>query len=546
FAFEALCFCAAAALFWWLCRGCAFSDWDDISHWGKALKFMFYEGGLYTSPSYTGNFASYPPASAVLQYIIIKTCGFGFREDVALFANVMWVCAMLVYPLKCFKINKRPIRVIIGILFMMSAVFIIPEFYKKAGVDVLLGILMAFLLLTEFLPQRDKTDIILQITGCFCLALLKNSGVGLALLVALIIFIHQLWLLHEQANLKPIKQKLLQYFIAALPMLAVFAAKISWQAHLNFQGITQRWQSKASPISLLWEMFTGAAPQYRYDVARLFADSIVHVKNYGVTFSFPFIGWIILCGIIMAFAVIITQRAERKNLIFATISVISSAAVFVLSLLYTYVILFDKNEALELASISRYLNTCVMLLMMFSLCVFAVALYNADKRGLFAALPVTFICFGCLCNVRYIKDVIVNAPIYAAQTNHDRYLSRYAASRIAKIDEENPKLYLITANDAGISQLRIEFDLMPKTLPAQSSIIATDEFLSDPWVKHCTWQEWSRELYEKYDYVYIFCPETQYVREFLPVFEDESQVVVDRLFSVTKKPDGTASLKCLD
>lgn len=36
------------------------------------------------------------------------------------------------------------------------------------------------------------------------------------------------------------------------------------------------------------------------------------------------------------------------------------------------------------------------------------------------------------------------------------------------------------------------------------------------------------------------------MREFLPVFEDESKVVVDKLFSVTKQQDGTASLRCLD
>ena len=48
----------------------------------------------------------------------------------------------------------------------------------------------------------------------------------------------------------------------------------------------------------------------------------------------------------------------------------------------------------------------------------------------------------------------------------------------------------------------------------------------------CTWQEWRQVLLDGYDYVYVYCPEPQFVQEFMPVFEDDSQIVVDRMFEV--------------
>ena len=90
-----------------------------------------------------------------------------------------------------------------------------------------------------------------------------------------------------------------------------------------------------------------------------------------------------------------------------------------------------------------------------------------------------------------------------------------------------------------------EYELMPQRLPVQNSILMVQAPEDQPWVKECTPEEWSRELAAGYDYVYIFCPEDQFVREYIGLFEDESQVVVDRMFQVIPQEDGTARLRCL-
>ena len=88
---------------------------------------------------------------------------------------------------------------------------------------------------------------------------------------------------------------------------------------------------------------------------------------------------------------------------------------------------------------------------------------------------------------------------------------------------------------------------MPVTLPPQATILMADA-TGVLWARQITPEAWSRELAEDYDYVYIYCPEDQFVRDFLEVFEtgSQSEVVADRMFEVVPQPDGTARLRCLD
>ena len=68
----------------------------------------------------------------------------------------------------------------------------------------------------------------------------------------------------------------------------------------------------------------------------------------------------------------------------------------------------------------------------------------------------------------------------------------------------------------------------------------------EPWVQEISAEAWSRELAQKYDYVYIYCPEDQFIADYGSVFEDDSQIGADRMFRVVVQPDGTARLRCMD
>lgn len=531
-----LIFLLFAAVFWWLCRGCAFTDWDDFSHWGKAVKWMYYTDEMYTASASPDGFKSYPPATAILQYMFLKAGGFPFREDIVLYSNAILTAGLLTLPFRGIDVPQRPVQGV-GMLCLLAVLpgSIYPSYFARASVDGLLGLFAGILILAAFLPGRTGVSGWLEILGCFVLALVKSSGTGLAVMAALAIAF---------ARLRESEHR-----TAVLPLAAVAAAKLSWTIHLTRVGAAERWQWPGGLTGGIFSLITGQADAYRYTVLQNFVDTIFSQGNYGAWQSIPFV---VIPAAFAAVAVLTLashpkqgRREARHRILPPAVTMLAVTLVFVLTLLYSYLYMFNPAEAMYLASVYRYLDTCTMMLMTGTVilpCVFA-----GEKCPLFRLLPAgTLLVLVCLFPVDDFLTAVRQAPLRAAQSHNDRVLSGQAARRIQALGEETPRLQLITADDAGSAALRIDYELLPVRLPEQATILMADNKNEEPWAKEISAEDWSRELAEQYDYVYLYCPEDQFIADYGAVFEDDSQIVPDRMFRVIVQQDGTARLRCME
>ena len=530
------------ALYWWLCRGHWLTDWDDFSHWGRAAKWMFTTDTLYTLPDSGDGFKSYPPATALWQVMLTKAAGCGFREDVVLYANALLTAALLMVPFRAVRAGKRPLGV--GVLALLTALCplgVYPQYFARAGVDGLLGVFCGGILLAGFLPGRSAASPRVEVLACFVLALVKDSGAGLAALAALA-------LLPVRAGTRralPGGTRTKAALYGLTPLLAVGVARLSWSAHLAAVGAARRWTA-GDPLHNLWSILIGNIPPYRAEVLRQFADVMFTRDNYGGAGSLPFLALPLVFALGMAL-LWGTTRNSRPGPGGLGLAALGVTAVFTLSLLYSYLFVFDPVEAIYLASVYRYLDSCALMLAVVGLLAAGVRLCRAAPGWQGAVLP---LCLGwaVLFPVEYPLQAVRNAPVLAAESGQDRYLSRRAAERIRALGEQSPRLWLITANDGGAAAGRIQYDLLPVQIPDVATILMADVPDSVLWAREVSPQDWSRELAEDFDYVYIYCPEDQFVRDYLCVFEpdSQSQVVVDRMFAVIPQGDGTALLRCLD
>lgn len=531
-----LIFLLLALLFWWLCRGCALTDWDDFSHWGKAVKWMYYTDELYTVPASPDGFKSYPPATAILQYMFLKAGGFAFREDILLYSNAILTAGLLTLPFRGISLRRQPVQGI-GLLVLLAVLpgSIYPSYFARASVDGLLGLFAGILILEGFLPGRSAASLWLEILGCFVLALVKSSGTGLAVMAALAIAF-----VHFRASSRP---------AAVLPLAAVAAAKLSWTIHLTRMGAGERWEWPGGLTGGIFSLITGRADAYRYTVLQNFLGTIFIRGNYGPGQSIPFVVIPTVFAAVAALTLVShtkQQRSDaRRKILPPAAAMLLITLVFVLTLLYSYLYLFNPAEAMYLASIYRYLDTCTMMLMTGAVvlpCVFA-----GEKSPWLRLLPAgTLLALMWLFPVGDFLAAVGQAPLRAAQSHNDRVLSSQAAQRIQALGEETPRLQLITADDAGSAALRIDYELLPARLPEQATILMADNKNEEPWVQEISAEAWSRELAQKYDYVYIYCPEDQFIADYGSVFEDDSQIGADRMFRVVVQPDGTARLRCMD
>ena len=529
-------FLAMALLYWWLCRGCAFTDWDDFSHWGKSVKWMYYMDELYTSPASTDGFKSYPPATAVLQDLILKAGGFPFREDIVLYANALLSAGLLTLPFRAVDFHQRPVRGAgMAVLLAVLPGLVYPSYFFRASVDGLLGMFTGILVISAFLPGRSRASDWVEVLGCFVLALVKNSGTGLAVMAALVLLLTRL---HRKNRASVL-----------FPLAAVLAAKLSWSIHLSWMGAGERWQWPGGLTGGVFSLLTGRADEYRYTVLQNFADTIFRQGNYGPGQTIPFAVLPLGLALVGALALVSHPKEARRpaagRIMGLTVTALGMTAVFVLSLLYSYLYLFSSMEAMYLASVYRYLDTCTMLLLVTAVILACVC--SGDRGALPAILPAALaLATVWIFPAGSFLDTLRNAPLHAAQTQNDRVLSRHAAERIQALGEETPRLQLITADDSGSAALRIDYELLPVRLPEQATILMADNKREEPWVREISAGDWSRELAQQFDYVYIYCPEDQFVSDYCAVFEEDSQIVADRMFRVIVQPDGTAKLRCLD
>ena len=529
------------ALYWWLCRGHWFTDWDDFSHWGRAAKWMFETDTLYTVPASADGFKSYPPAAALWQVMLLQAGGCGFREDVALYANALLTAALLLIPFRAVPAARRPLgAAVMAGLPAFGPLLVYPSYFARASVDGLLGVFCAALLLCGFLPGRTAASPWLEALGCFVLALVKSTGAGLAVLAAAALAAARgaFW------RAKPGRAPAGAAVSALAPLGLALAAKLSWSAHLAAMGAAERWQTgQMGLLRSLWSLLIGNIPPYRAEVLRQFAGVLLTRGNYGAAGSLPFLAWPLAFCLLMAAAGCIARAPRMAGLAAAALGV---TAVFAAGLLYSYLFVFDPIEAIYLASVYRYLDSCVMLLALTGALAAGVACCRA-KAGWQAAPLAVCLAWAGLFPLGPAVQAVAEAPILAAESRQERILSRRAAGRIRALGQEAPRVWVITANDGGAAQGRIEYDLLPLQLPAQASILMADPPEGAPWAREISAEEWSRELAEGFDYVYIYCPEDQFVRDYLAVFEPGSQshVTVDQMFRVIPQADGTARLRWL-
>lgn len=525
-----LLFLLAGLALWWLCRGCALVDWDDFSHWGYALKVMFCTDGLYTAPGYGDGFASYPPAGTLWQYLVLRAAGAGYREDIALWAHTLFSASMLLAAVKAMHKRRIGVKIVSYALLWIVLFQLYPRGVTMLGVDLLLGMVTAAVLLAEFLPERSRVTPWLEVLGCFVLCLVKSTGFGLALLATGAVALHRIVLFAKRKRAGD--ARLLPLVTPAVMLAAVLAAQFSWKIHLSLMGVAERWRTDEPLIPAVWAFITFRGPAYRFEVFRLFFRELFTAFSYGWAVKFPWVGWAAGALLLGAAAFFLSEKDERKTVCAGVGAALGVAAVFTGSLLFTYLFLFHPSEAVLLASISRYLNTaCVV-----TIASGAAFAFTALSRRRLPSRLAAVLCVALLTLLsgqpECLTDAFSQAPLHAAETNHEAYLYRRAALRIRSLGVESPRLFLITAYDSGLTQLRVSYELLPWTLPPHGTMLMTENSESVPGAVGCTWQEWRQQLLDGYDYVYVYCPEPQFIREFLPVFEDESQVVVDRMFRV--------------
>ena len=235
-----------------------------------------------------------------------------------------------------------------------------------------------------------------------------------------------------------------------------------------------------------------------------------------------------------------TKEAMRASFKIAFWGLWIAGIVYTLLVMCNYLFFFSEYEAVRLASLSRYLNTYIVGMVML-LCGWFAAVLPGKKMGrqlLVGAGAVAL--WAMLANPGVIMPKILHAPTYAVMTSsvQNQYTDAANAIRAVSGGEEVPKVYVIAKDDIGATIPRLEYELAPGYLPTHTTSIATDVPKGEILSQKLSPKEWADLLQAEYEYVYLFKVDNAFAAEYGMLFPGDETIVDGGMFRVVPAEDG--------
>lgn len=515
------------AFAWWLCRGRSFSNWDEFSHWGIALKGLFYENVLPSVTTFDDGFKNYPPIISVLQYTLAKAAGYGFREDIVLFVQALFSASILAYPLKAVKSALGKGIMLAALLILPLTIY--PFFYTTTVMDGVLGVLFGFIVIVYVLEKNSAFKYAFLALAGFTLCLTKTTGILFFAFAAVIMLIDIL--IKRQFNIKA-------FLPFAFAAAGAAAGQISWQIHTSLNNVAQRWSVSSFSFSALADLLFKGKPQYRADTVNNFFKNVVGDFNYGSVLHFPYVAWFALFALCVFLIARFAKSSINKFAVKICCFLIGGGILYMFLTLGSYLFAFSEYEAVNVASLSRYLNTFLIAILFFMLALLAPLLneFNIKQKGIFA---VSYLIIWFLLVSPSPKNVlanIINAPKSSAISSNEASVYISAAKLMLSATNNNPeKVRVICQYDYGFTPIRLAYELLPVSYKADFSSIRTEETATeDFWSEYHTADTLEKQLYDNYDYVYVVFSNQLFTDNFNSLFENPAQISNHTMYKINK------------
>lgn len=333
---------------------------DNFTHWGSIVKFLFINDSLPTQQDTIIDFYTYPVGSSLFIYFFTKVVG--FSEGVMLVGQLVLILSGLYAMFAALRDERRALpSAMIFATFAVFNVFNIAIRLNNLLVDFLLPVLAlaaiagCFAYRNQFWRMSLHTSVVLGL-----LSIVKVSGL---FFVAIALFVYLFFVV------RLIRRKIIRWwnlFPALLTAGLSFLPYLLWQIHmsLNFTNVSKA--KHAVSFSEIDQILAG----HMDDVAQ---EIITHFTKEVFQFGSLATRGIIGLNLVMLVAVIgFGLFAHRFRRLLATWVLLDVMIVaYYVGILLIYLTAMPTDEALELAGFERYASS--MVIMAFGLMVMLLA-----------------------------------------------------------------------------------------------------------------------------------------------------------------------------
>ncbi len=524
---------------WKMHSGRMLMEWDEFSHWGLAVKNIFFTDKLYTYPGAVIIYADYPPITALFQYFCIKVLG-AYIEAYLFQAVSYFYIGFAIYLFHdvefsdCKEILLRSIFVI----FIPAVLF--SKFYTCLYVDALLGILFAYILLRHFTEKESQFKTINMALAFFTLTLIKSSGAALALFAGIIITADRIY---QSRSIKlPIfksksnKFSLRKTFAFVFPFITIIAAKLSWSMHIKVLNVGFARDTSRMTFSNVLGFIFGKASPIQSQIAKNFGNALISkpISDNEILFL-PYIVWTLIIFCITAWLLhTMNKKPLISRYIFAQINAFFLSLVYCASLLVIYVFAFSENEALNLASYKRYAATFILGFIYFSFWLLLFMSKKYPQKKLLNYITAFIIILLAFFNFATDQDYsILSAP--DSQISINKRTEYDNVEKISQAVTREDRIFFINQGGQGYSNLVANYIVYPIGIGSSpySYSIGPAKYNGDIWSYDVSPEDWAQALLDNYDYVFVFNSD-KYLNENFGYFFEEKLINNKTLYKIIK------------
>jgi hypothetical protein len=487
-------------------RGRMLSNWDEFSHWGYVVKAIFNINDFQTNPLSLCMFKSYPPTMSLFQYFFMNVGGYS-ESYLYIAYNLFGFCCFLPF---LQKIKKRSNYILCLVAFLLLPLIFYDNYYYAIYIDAMVGIVFAYSVYLVDHPD-DKYDLLFLFLAVFSLTLLKDVGLFFSIIIAILLAIKML------IDIIKNKKKFKRYNLISLVVviIAILISKVSWNIMININDVVPMFGQKIS-LKDIYNLITHSFTDYRANVIGNYHKAL-YSKNIINTFiNLDFIRISIIY--VIAFVYLYKKKLVEKN---KAIVLISGLFIYCFGLLVLYCFRFSEYEALLLSGYERYLSIALL-----GLLIIIFVYYMKQEKNIIVIFFITllFVPYSSLFNIRW----------YANDSALLREPYNIAGDYIKSKTDEDEKIYLISQNTNGFDYFILKYTIWPNETNANFTWSIGQKYNDgDVWTEYFDSSSWMEYLInEKFDYVYIYKSDDQFINQFKNLFEDTSQIESGKLYKL--------------
>lgn len=510
-------------LIYFMIKNVGFIMYDEYMFWGTNLKEMIYHSCLWGSNKIDGIHTTYPPFTAIIEYIFCMING-EFSESISYFGIIT---LMLTTLMPLFKNEKYTIKSFLKIISVIGITYIAIIFFNyniaNLVVDCILGIIFA---VTMFLIYKikEKKDYITVIILLISLTLIKTNGILFAGIAIMQLFFIKIFELIDKKERK-VKNILKEISIVRILLLTILTTYATWKIYytLNGKQVDDR-HDKNYVENINIKEFVNAITQNENasdrnkKIAKSFIRKIlkenITIKDKCDTAIFIFIITNIMLLIYM-------MVSKNKSKIFANfISINIGFFLYMLTNLIIFMFVFQEYEGKMLMGFERYTQT-YMLAMVLNI-IYLIQEKTEYKR-------IIIMCVLMLLMPNGLQDIVNYSP-QSVYTRHKEYIDNNIiidkSKEVLDTASKDDKVYILDYLEGGFIVHRMRYYISPiKTNLLYEYNITSKEDDIKEYEYHrtiITERDFMEKLKaEKYNYVYIISANDKFLEEYQNILSEE-------------------------